>query len=94
MNTEDNDSWSFPGGGSVWEGWSPGEVTTATSLEERKVAALERIANALERLAPTALLTVIDGEPCLVRDCAPPGAKLPNPDSGLFKFCGDMSAGG
>ena len=32
------------------------------------------------------VLTVIDGEPCVIRDESPPGARLPNPDSRLFKL--------
>jgi hypothetical protein len=32
------------------------------------------------------VLTVIDGEIRVVKDEAPPGARLPNPASGLFKL--------
>lgn len=32
------------------------------------------------------VLTVIDGEIRVVKDEAPPGARLPNPDSDLFKL--------
>jgi len=37
------------------------------------------------KVAPI-VLTVIDGEPCVVRDEAPPGARLPNRNSRLFKL--------
>lgn len=35
---------------------------------------------------PRMVLTVIDGEIRVVKDEAPPGARLPNPASGLFKL--------
>jgi len=37
-------------------------------------------------LAPLVTLTVIDGEIRVVKDEAPPDARLPNPASGLFKL--------
>jgi len=94
---EGSPDWSFPYDPGIWGDergqwvveWP--EVNTTwiapePSNEDRRVAALERIADALERIAPTVVLTVIDGEACIAKDEMPPGAKLPNPDSGLFKL--------